>query len=209
MKPRHPQLPGLEWADDFLMWVGRKYYPTPTHFLQECHTLGLSKRIPLIPRGLRLHKSKLFLLHPACPINKHLDPPPTIPGCFAWAVITSIQIVIADDTDPQVLKDTMRALGIEVDPIPLSQAAREPKRGCGFRTSPGSIYLVTKGSLADIQSLASEKELSGRVSPIQPPIPYYGKRFRGIKHLNTPRTATDVHRWRTITADIARSLTSH
>jgi hypothetical protein len=196
------QLPTIERRDCFLMWVGKKYYPTPTEFLTEARALGLSKRIPLIPHGLRIGVSRLFLMHSHCPITPHDLPSPTIPGCFAWATITGIEIIISDDVDPAQLERDMNEAGIEVTAIPVSQAAREPKRGCGHRTVPGSIYLVTKGDLTDVQHHAIERTIQGLIHEITPPIPYYGKSFRGLKRLTRSHTELDIQRWASLAADV-------
>ena len=45
------------------MWVGRQYYPTPEHFINEAERLGVCKRISFIPKDAIPHKTKLFLIH--------------------------------------------------------------------------------------------------------------------------------------------------
>jgi len=49
---------------DFLMGVGKTYYPTEVHFLEEAIRMGISKRLPRnLPRGLVPGKSRIFLVH--------------------------------------------------------------------------------------------------------------------------------------------------
>lgn len=67
------------------MWVGEKDY-TPQSFSQEALTLGLSKRIPGIPKGLQLGKTQVFLAHISVyPYNRclrcGLDGPPWTKPC--------------------------------------------------------------------------------------------------------------------------------
>jgi len=48
----------------FIMGVGEKFYKTPSDFLEEAHHLGVSKRIPFIPKELELGKTVIYLAHP-------------------------------------------------------------------------------------------------------------------------------------------------
>lgn len=55
----------------FVMNVGERYYATPADFIREGHTLGISKRIPAIPKGLELGKTPVYLAHPrACEVQE-------------------------------------------------------------------------------------------------------------------------------------------
>lgn len=47
----------------YIMTVGKRNY-TPQSFLQEAIEDGVSKRIPFIPRGLKLGKTIIYLAHP-------------------------------------------------------------------------------------------------------------------------------------------------
>lgn len=52
----------------FIMTVGSQHY-TPESFLDEAGRLGISKRIPFMPKELELGKTVVYLAHPkACPI---------------------------------------------------------------------------------------------------------------------------------------------
>lgn len=46
-----------------LMWVGKKFY-TPESFTKEAERLGVSKRLPYIPKWLKLGEAWVFLAHP-------------------------------------------------------------------------------------------------------------------------------------------------
>lgn len=48
------------------MWVGREY--TPESFMEEAKEMGVSKRIPKIPKGLELNKTWVLLAHRKVPI---------------------------------------------------------------------------------------------------------------------------------------------
>lgn len=60
--------PGKDVA--FIMGVGEKYYPTPEDFLKEGLEMGVSKRIPFIPKEMELGKTDVYLAHPkACEVK--------------------------------------------------------------------------------------------------------------------------------------------
>ncbi len=53
----------------YIMLVGEKYY-TPVSFLDEATRMGISKRIPFIPKDLELGTTVIYLAHPkACEVK--------------------------------------------------------------------------------------------------------------------------------------------
>jgi len=55
----------------YIMSVGEKYYKTPQDFVKEAMAMGISKRIPFIPKGLELGKTVIYLAHPkACEVKE-------------------------------------------------------------------------------------------------------------------------------------------
>lgn len=55
----------------FIMGVGEKFYKTPEDFMQEASKMGVSKRIPFIPKELKLGETILYLAHPrACEVRE-------------------------------------------------------------------------------------------------------------------------------------------
>ncbi|MDI6854017.1 MAG: hypothetical protein QME75_10510 [Deltaproteobacteria bacterium] len=46
-----------------LLWVGEKFYPTPADFNREAADLGISRRIPALPKGFSLGETWVFLAH--------------------------------------------------------------------------------------------------------------------------------------------------
>lgn len=55
-----------------LLWVGEKYY-TPQSFIREAQQLGVSKRIPQIPKDLKLGETWILLAHPKAIIKATKD----------------------------------------------------------------------------------------------------------------------------------------
>ena len=45
-----------------LLWVGEKFY-TPQEFLAESKMMGISKRVPAVPRGLKIGTHRIYLAH--------------------------------------------------------------------------------------------------------------------------------------------------
>ncbi|MBA7593196.1 hypothetical protein ES703_00113 [subsurface metagenome] len=55
----------------YIMLVGAGNYKTKEDFLDEAHRMGISKRIPFIPKGLELGKTVIYLAHPkACEVKE-------------------------------------------------------------------------------------------------------------------------------------------
>lgn len=54
-----PQDP-LDSVKDFIIWVGREHY-TQDEFTAEAHLMGISRRIPHIPEGLKVGQSVIYL----------------------------------------------------------------------------------------------------------------------------------------------------
>jgi hypothetical protein len=47
----------------FVMAVGTKFYPETSDFLNEAKSQGISKRIPFIPKKLKIGKTVIYLAH--------------------------------------------------------------------------------------------------------------------------------------------------
>lgn len=47
-----------------LLWIGEKFYPTAREFMAEAHRLGVSRRIPAIPRNFKLGETWVLVAHP-------------------------------------------------------------------------------------------------------------------------------------------------
>lgn len=74
----HPRAPML------LMWVGSRHY-TPHTFRMEAADLGVSKRIPAVPKGMKFGETWVLLAHPEA-----IDPCPTCKGSGLGAEIHEV-----------------------------------------------------------------------------------------------------------------------
>lgn len=84
-------------AHAYIMLVGKTHYKTPFDFMREAHEMGISKRIPFIPKDLELGKTVIYLAHP-----KAVDV--TIPVALQQAM----DIVEGNQTRQPMLLETER-----------------------------------------------------------------------------------------------------
>lgn len=49
-----------------LLWIGTSFYPTPEEFLEEASRMGVSRRIPALPKGFEIGKTWVLLGHRRC-----------------------------------------------------------------------------------------------------------------------------------------------
>ncbi len=83
-----------------LLWVGEKFYPTPLDFVSESLSMGLSKRLSHVPKGLERGKTWVLLAHPKA-ISRVRDgyfPDPLsgdhIPGIFRAFIPSRLELLI-------------------------------------------------------------------------------------------------------------------
>jgi hypothetical protein len=103
-----------------LMWVGAKYYPSPTEFTREAAAQGISKRIAQIPRELVVGKTWIALAHPAA-IGKIVEHKvKSFPGVFAVFRPSAIEYVVTGkETDKQLADMESRGITL-VDIVKIS-----------------------------------------------------------------------------------------
>jgi len=56
----------VDWSNGVragLIWVGAKFYPTPGAFMSEATSMGVSRRITQVPRGLKVGETWIALAH--------------------------------------------------------------------------------------------------------------------------------------------------
>lgn len=111
----------------FMLWVGEKYYPTPSDFISEAMELGVSKAVPSIPKDFELGKSIVFLAHRKA-VDMFIENPETLtgyevkkfPGIFMTFVPTHFEILVRK-SDYEANKDKyeeMEKRGIEIIVVP-------------------------------------------------------------------------------------------
>lgn len=193
---------------DYLSWVGGRYY-TIQSFVKECQTMGVSRRIPVVPE-LEFGKTRIFFASdvdegdPCVEIRvvkhkKSVDElkrfrtfrvkkkcKPT-PKVFGYFVPTGIMI---PGKARRAILDKYKDRIIE---IPIEAVSSVPLRGCG-RLVVGALYLVDGLTLQEIYKILGTdpdvkvKELmvlGSTFKTIDPPVLALGlKRFRGLMRVD-------------------------
>lgn len=73
----------------FIMLVGEQYYPKPGDFMKEALNVGVSKRIPFIPKDLKLGETVIYLAHhKACQVKKETAPAAQAENMADWPMFT-------------------------------------------------------------------------------------------------------------------------
>jgi hypothetical protein len=193
---------------DYLSWVGGRYY-TIQSFVRECQTMGVSRRIPVVPE-LEFGKSRIFFVSdvdegdPCVEIRvvKHKKSPDELkrfrtfrvrrkcrstPKVFGYFVPTGIMI---PGKARRAILDKYRDRIVE---IPIEAVGRVQLRGCG-KLIIGALYLVDGLTLQEVyRALRTDPDLrvkelvveGSTFRVIDPPVLAPGlKRFRGLMRVN-------------------------
>lgn len=113
-----------------LMWVGEKFYPTPSKFTNEAALMGISKRIAQIPKELIVGETWVLLAHPKAVLFSQTTTtqypaapgePEYLPGIFSAFVPQRIEYIVKG-TETEEELDRMEKRGITlVNVIPAKQ----------------------------------------------------------------------------------------
>jgi len=60
---RCPMGGGIPQGRHGLIWIGEKFYPMPADFMREVQMMGVSRRLPAVPRGFALGETQVYLAH--------------------------------------------------------------------------------------------------------------------------------------------------
>ncbi len=116
-----------------LLWVGEKFYPTPLDFVSESLSMGLSKRLSHVPKGLELGKTWVLLAHPkAYPVG--FDQAGVMggkatwtPGIFKAFIPSRLELLIwKSEATPERLAD-LEKRGISPVIVPDGDPDHDPK----------------------------------------------------------------------------------
>lgn len=84
-----------------LLWVGEKFYPTPTEFIEEALRMGVSRRIPRLPRGFEVGKTWVLLGHRKGVVRDGKDRPAIV---HAFCPERVEKVVRGDESDEDLQK---------------------------------------------------------------------------------------------------------
>lgn len=94
---------------DLLIWAGSRFYPTPHDFIMEAGRLGISSRVPGVPKGAEPGKTWLFAAHrevivqpPANETDGSEDE--TFPGVIMVGRLRAIERIVTDRTPAEEIE---------------------------------------------------------------------------------------------------------
>lgn len=80
-----------------LLWIGEKHYPTVADFAEEAARMGVSRRLPSIPKGFVPGKTWVALVHPKAILQGRLgEDAEHVPGIFHVFRPSGVDLVIDD-----------------------------------------------------------------------------------------------------------------
>lgn len=193
----------VNYAKDYITWIGARYYTAST-FIAEAKTLGICRRVPFIPRGLKFGRSRIFFVTDlvgeaekyARPVEHKKEALYTkkyrsfrvnrkklaesgvqlIPHVIGYGVVTGILVVGSHS-----MYEKLAERGINAIYLSSAMIRYTPIRGCGT-LKIGGTYLVdaqTLQSLVDSGALKREDVTGLELHPstfveLNPPIPAPG-----------------------------------
>ena len=106
-----------------LLWVGGAFYRRPADFLAEAAEMGVSRRVPAVPKGLEVGKTWVMVAHRRAIINAD--------GSFTAAVFgifrpQAVEYVIREDDSTEKLE---RMVQRGITPVRIERVADEPLLG--------------------------------------------------------------------------------
>ena len=109
-----------------LLWIGEQFYKTPADFLQEAQEVGISRRIPAVPKNFKLGETWVLLAHRhgihKININESggdaLSTHEFIPAIFSVFRPTAVEYVVkGNETEAELEQLVKRGLSpVEVNP---------------------------------------------------------------------------------------------
>lgn len=108
-----------------LLWIGEKYY-TPESWLAESRTMGVSRRLPGIPRGFKIGETWVFAAHrKAIPVVKFGEETTYTAGVFHVFKPTRIEYVVGKkDGKRKLAKLAEKGINL-VEVIPVEDEPEE------------------------------------------------------------------------------------
>lgn len=123
-----------------LLWIGEKFYPRPEDYMREAGTMGISRRIPAVPRGFKLGDA-VMLAHRFCTKvarepgsalgpGEFADPEGElfkfVGGIFTMFRPSKVEYILkGDETDEAILALRERGLSPVIVQNPVGEGAAE------------------------------------------------------------------------------------
>lgn len=90
-----------------LLWIGEKFYPRPSDWLEEAHKLGVSRRLPRVPHGFEIGKTWVFAAHRKC-IASSEDPEDFQAGIFHVFKPSRVEYVVTGKESEEDLEQLVK-----------------------------------------------------------------------------------------------------
>jgi hypothetical protein len=105
-----------------LLWVGGAYYDTADAFSREAQAMGISRRIPALPKGFEPGKTVVYLAHRKVAFRVKAGVPTTLdqPAVFAAFIPRVVEYVVKGDETEEEL-DRLEKRGIELVDVKRQQ----------------------------------------------------------------------------------------
>jgi len=114
----------------YIMGVGENHYPKPQDFIEEARRLGVSKRIPAVPRDVVIGKTKIFLTHKKALTCQEKDAKGNDKyqaGVIYAFVVTAVEQIVKQ-SEYEGVKDQLAKRNIRAVPVPDDDLDHQPKR---------------------------------------------------------------------------------
>ena len=183
------------------MWIGNLYYSRDS-YLKEAKKMGASKKVAYIPHNLVVGETKIYIIsdmtekeredyyaelknrhNMAYKLAKERGGKKTLKGFGPMPrgqpfVFGYFQVNGVVQTSPYKLPNNQN---IEKYDLVDGEFGTMEERGCGS-LKQNSLYLISETSIKKIIELYNSPTLeSENVILFDKPLPYFGKRFRGIQ----------------------------
>jgi len=117
-----------------LLWIGERYYPTPEAFMDEARRMGVSRRIPAVPKDFETGKTWVLMAHRKA-IEVGSEAVSAAGGDHYWTpgIVTAFcplrieQLVRQSEATPEKLAE-LEKRGITAVPVPDGDPDHDPER---------------------------------------------------------------------------------
>lgn len=161
-----------------LLWIGEAFYKSPHDFVREAAALGLSRKLPALPRGFELGKTWVYLAHRAA-VQKVVDGAAVVqPGVFSAFKPHRIDLVV-DTDDPAQLPERARKLAEELieahgeSAVRLVKVTRDVDAQLGIEDAkaaepaPGSFSDYTEERVVDDAPVCADDVEEDDLEPVE------------------------------------------
>lgn len=138
-----------------LLWIGESFYKTADEWLAESHRMGVSRRLPALPRDFKVGETLVLVAHRKA-INKGTRAPDGtpldswVPAAFAAFVPTRVEYVVKPD-DPEEKLERLEKRGMTLVRVirDIDQFALDLEPGLVIEDSPAPAEPLTEPTIID------------------------------------------------------------